>query len=205
MARRGRLPEAERSERRDAILDSVEALLAERRIDDLTMLAVAKRAGASKETLYSWFGGRDGLLTAVVRRNADRSAEAIRAALGEDSDPVPTLQAYVRGLLTLLSSPTSIALNRMAMSSPPLAEVLLAEGRHRVGPIVESYLARADDRGDLAIDDPAEAFTILYGLAVRDMQIRVLLGEEPPDSSEIERRAAAAVDDFLALHPPRAT
>ena len=33
------------------------------------------------------------------------------------------------------------ALNRAAMASPELAETLLASGRHRVGPLVERYLA----------------------------------------------------------------
>jgi AefR-like transcriptional repressor, C-terminal domain len=58
--------------------------------------------------------------------------------------------------------------------------VLLAQGRHRTGPIVEAYLARLAEAGVLGIDDPAEAFQLLYGLVVRDLQIRVLLGEPPP-------------------------
>ena len=33
----------------------------------LTMSAVARRASCSKETLYKWFGDRDGLLTATVQ------------------------------------------------------------------------------------------------------------------------------------------
>ena len=33
-----------------------------------TMTEVAREASCSKETLYKWFGGRDGLLAAMVRR-----------------------------------------------------------------------------------------------------------------------------------------
>ena len=50
------------------------------------MLSVARRAGASKETLYSWFGNRDGLLRALIERNADTSAERVAAALGSTTD-----------------------------------------------------------------------------------------------------------------------
>src|SRR5690554_7812818 len=38
--------------------------------DALTMTAVARRASCSKETLYKWFGDRDGLLTATVQWQA---------------------------------------------------------------------------------------------------------------------------------------
>jgi len=38
--------------------------------DGLTMTAVARRASCSKETLYKWFGDREGLLTATVQWQA---------------------------------------------------------------------------------------------------------------------------------------
>src|SRR6478609_12144910 len=38
--------------------------------DRLTMTSVARRASCSKETLYKWFGDRDGLLTATVQWQA---------------------------------------------------------------------------------------------------------------------------------------
>ena len=36
------------------------------------MTAVARRASCSKETLYKWFGDRDGLLTATVQWQASK-------------------------------------------------------------------------------------------------------------------------------------
>ncbi len=38
--------------------------------DRLTMTSVARRASCSKETLYKWFGDRNGLLTATVQWQA---------------------------------------------------------------------------------------------------------------------------------------
>jgi AefR-like transcriptional repressor, C-terminal domain len=77
--------------------------------------------------------------------------------------------------------------------------VLLAQGRHRTGPLVEAYLARLAAAGRLRVDDPAEAFRLLYGLVVQDLQIRVLLGEPPPGRAALADQARAAVDRFLAL------
>ena len=163
------------------------------------MLAVASLAGASKETLYRWFGSKEGLFSALITANADRSAELVRKALDADGEPRKTLVGYSIGLLSLLTSPPSIALNRAAVSAPELAEILLANGRHRVGPLVERYLAALAERGVLSIDDPADAFELLYGLVVRDTQIRALLGERPLGPEAIAERARTAVDQFLQL------
>ncbi|MEL6892415.1 MAG: TetR/AcrR family transcriptional regulator [Actinomycetota bacterium] len=197
-SRRGRLPAAERAAREHAILDAAEQVLIDDGIEAMSMLAVARRAGASKQTLYAWFGDRDGLIRAIIRRNADASAETIAAALATDAPATDVLTGYATGLLTLLTRPQSIALNRAAMTSPGLAAELLRSGRHRVGPIVERYLAQLHDDGVLHVPDPVDAFTLLYGLVVRDTQIRVLLGDDPPTTDEIHERVAAAVSAFVA-------
>ncbi|MEQ8438698.1 MAG: TetR/AcrR family transcriptional regulator [Ilumatobacter fluminis] len=198
--RRGRLPADERSRREADILDAALELLVDDGTGQLTMLAVAKRAGASKETLYSWFGDRSGLIRALIERNGERAAVAVRAAMDDDGrDPRDVLIDHAAGLLRLLTSPGSVALNRAAMDDPELAAALLAGGRYRVGPIVEEYLARLDETGRLPIPDPAAAYRLLYGLTIRDVQITVLLGDEPPSDRTIADEAALAVDRFFTL------
>mgnify|MGYP000745566191 CR=1 FL=1 len=110
-----------------------------------------------------------------------------------------TLTAFGAGLLRLLTDPRSLALNRAAMTNPVLADELLTSGRHRVGPIVEQYLAAVSASGTLAVVDPSAAFETFYGLIIRDTQIRVLLGERGPSAAAIEDRAASGTDQFVAL------
>ena len=57
--------------RQTEVLDVALRLLVEEG-DSLTMTAVARRASCSKETLYKWFGDRDGLLTATVQWQASK-------------------------------------------------------------------------------------------------------------------------------------
>lgn len=163
------------------------------------MLSIARRAGASKETLYSWFGSREGLFSAMIVANADSTAQRVADALDGDDPPRDTLEAFGAGLLRLLTDQRSLALNRAAMTNPVLASELLASGRHRVGPIVEAYLAAVSASGALEIVDPQSAFETFYGLVIRDTQIRVLLGEPRPSAVAIGRRAAEGTDQFLAL------
>ncbi len=201
-SRRGRPRKGDEEKNRQRVVDAAFAELVERGYEGVTMLGIASRAGASKETLYSWFGSREGLFAALIRENADRSAQRIESALQGDDDPVATLTAYATGMLTLLTDKRSVALNRAAMNSPDLARVLLASGRHRVGPLVEEYLARLSNAGHLYITDPPAAFRLLYGLVIQDTQIRVLLGEPAPSKNEIANRAGDAVARFMALTRP---
>ena len=210
--RRGRPPAGSSAAHRQVVLDAAFELLAERGYRGTTMAAVAERAGSSKETLYAWFGSKQGLFTALIRRQAEATNRAVAAALDagdHGSDPATTLTAFATNLLRLLLGGRSVALNRAAITElggsagdqepGALAATLLAQGRHRTGPLVETYLARLAAAGQLRIDDPAEAFQLLYGLVVRDLQIRVLLGEPPPEEAALADQARVAVDRFLAL------
>jgi AcrR family transcriptional regulator len=212
--RRGRPPAGASQAHREAVLEAVFELLVERGLQGTTMAAVAERAGSSKETLYAWFGSKQGLLAALIQRQAEAANQAVAAALrptgsgrGPEPDPAATLTAFATNLLGLLLGERSVAINRAAIAdlgtrdpaAGQLAAVLLAQGRHRTGPIVEAYLARLAEQGRLRIDDPAEAFQLLYGLVVQDLQIRVLLGEPPPARDALAARARVAVDRFLTL------
>src|SRR5690606_16650373 len=57
------------TDRQKDVLDAALGLLVDGG-DGLTMTGVARRASCSKETLYKWFGDRDGLLTATVQWQA---------------------------------------------------------------------------------------------------------------------------------------
>lgn len=205
-ATRGRPRAGEVEGRRERVLAATLELLLEQGYRHTTMSAVARRAGASKESLYSWFGDKEGLLRALIRRQSDEVHERVATAMASGEEPAVVLRGAVVGLLTLLLGPVSLALNRAAIAevdhAPDLGALLLREGRFRTGPIVEAALARMAADGHLAIEDPADAFGLLYGLAVQDTQIRALLGGPPPDDAEIQRRARHAVDRFLALVAP---
>ena len=202
-SRPGRPRKGERRAREVAILDAAFDLLVERGYSSCTMSAIARRAGASKETLYSWFGDKPGLFAGLIERQAENTNTRVEAALAHDGDVRATLTEFARNLLGLLLGERSLAINRAAVAelntAPELAERLLTHGRYRTGALVESYLARQAELGLLRIEDPAEAFTQLYGLVVGDLQIRALLGERPPGPAVIAAHAEAAVDRFLTL------
>ncbi|MCS0494694.1 TetR/AcrR family transcriptional regulator C-terminal domain-containing protein [Ancylobacter mangrovi] len=192
--------------RQRAVLDAVLALMVERG-GDVTMTAVARRASCSKESLYKWFGDRDGLLTATVRWQASkvRAGNYDRTRL----DALALRDSLIRfaaNWLAVISSPTSIALNRFAIGETGarggnLGAIMLANGRFAIGERLKPVLEAGREAGLVAFDDTEIAFRTFLGLVGRDVQIRLLLGDALSlRAEEIERDAARATDQFLSLY-----
>jgi AcrR family transcriptional regulator len=192
--------------RQGEVLDAVIALLVEGK-DAVTMNAVARRASCSKETLYKWFGDRDGLMTATVRWQASRvragnyDSQKLDAATLRES-----LERFAANWLSVISSHTSIALNRVAIGDAGtgksnLGAIMLANGRFAIGERLKPLLEAGRVAGLLQFEDSETAFRTFFGLAGRDVQIRLLLGEKLNMSEEmVVRDAARATQQFFALY-----
>lgn len=195
------------STRQQQVLDAVLDLLADGG-DAVTMSAVAQRASCSKETLYKWFGDRDGLLKATVRWQASKVAAGSFDKAKLDANALQaSLEAFAVTWLNVISSKTSIALNRVAIghaasAKSNLGQIVLANGRLAIGERLKPLLEAAREAKLLAFDDTETAFRTFFGLVARDVQIRLLLGDPlsmPP--REIARDARRAVQQFMCLYP----
>ena len=193
------------TERQQAVLDAALSVMVEEG-DALTMTSVSRRASCSKETLYKWFGDRDGLLTATVRWQASKvHAPQMDGRLTLKSLS-GTLEQFARDWLTVISSPSSIALNRLAVShagsgKTNLGQIVLKNGRLAMGLRLEPVLNAARDAGHLNFENVEEAFRTFFGLVLRDYQIRLLLGDDIKLAApQIALEAEAATRQFIALY-----
>ncbi len=194
------------TQRQQDVLDAVLGLLVESG-DALTMNAVARRANCSKETLYKWFGDRDGLLTATVQWQASKvragtyDRQKLDAAALRES-----LERFGANWLKVISSRTSIALNRVAIAHAAseknnLGRIVLANGRFAIGERLKPLLEDGRAAGLLSFDDAESAFRCFFGLIGRDVQIRLLLGDRLDMSeAQIRHDAAQAARQFLSLY-----
>ena len=127
-----------REKRRNEILDAALAVLMERGYRDANMLEVARRASASKETLYTWFGDKQGLFDALIRRNAAAVGAVVDRHLEGDLPVERALAEFGEALLGLLLGDDAVAINRAAVSEaasdPTLARTLASAGRDSVLP-----------------------------------------------------------------------
>lgn len=196
--------------RQKDVLDAVLALMVEEG-DQLTMTAVARRASCSKETLYKWFGGRDGLLRATVQWQASKvTVGAVDRERLDLASLRARLEEFAANWLSVISTGTSIALNRMAVAHAgsdgrdpdhDLGAIVLENGRFAIARRLKPVLEAGRDAGLLAFDDSEMAFRTFFGLVARDVQIRLLLGDRfRLTRADIARDAANAAAQFLALY-----
>ncbi|MEM8838762.1 MAG: TetR/AcrR family transcriptional regulator [Pseudomonadota bacterium] len=194
------------SERQQEVLAAALDLMVEEG-DGFTMRGVAERANCSKETLYKWFGDRTGLLTATVRWQAAKVRLDPSPEDGIDKGALSVmLKRFAENWLKVLSGDISIALNRLAVSHAgtgrsELGSIVLENGPFAMAERLAPVLEAGRDAGVLDFESTEAAFRTFFGLVVRDMQIRLLLGDEGSRASgDPEKSAARAVDQFFALH-----
>ena len=194
--------EENRSIRQDQIEKAAYAVLDERGYAGTSMLAIARAAKASNETLYSWYGDKTGLFAALVRRNAAEVKALLEDQIAAQGDAVDALARLGPLLLHLVTSERAVALNRAAAADPTgaLGRAIAAEGRETVAPLIARVIALGREQGHFAFDDAALACETWLDLLIGDMQIRRVVGRMPqPDEAAIAARAEAALAHFRRL------
>jgi len=176
----------------------------------LTTAGVARAASCSKESLYKWFGDREGLLAAMIAHQASKVRGFVDDGAVMDRDRFCAhLVGFALDLLQVLAGDVSLALNRLAIGQASqegsrLGQLLVEQGRRRIDESAGALLEAGKRRGHIVYQDRDEAYRTLYGLIVRDLHVRMLLGEERARRPEtFAARADQAVEQFFALYGVR--
>ena len=80
MARGGAAASTDHERQREQLVDAALRVVGERGLGELTVRRIAEAAGTSTMSVYSRFGGRDGMLEAVYRQAFVMLGDAFRAA-----------------------------------------------------------------------------------------------------------------------------
>ena len=186
--------------RRQAQIEEVAyRLLQTRGYAATSMLAVAREAHASNETLYRWYGDKNGLFTSMVENNARAIRQALEQALHDRTDPFACLEAIAPLLLSMVLGERAISLNRAAAAdeSGQLGAAIAAGGRETIFPLVEELMRRGLSSGTLGAPSAAVAAELFLRLLIGDQQIRrVIHVLSEPSSDQIALGAAEALAAF---------
>ncbi len=201
------MKEENRAIRQDQIEQAAYEVLREKGYASTSMLSIAKRARASNETLYNWYGDKVGLFRALVTRNADEVRAHLEESLIGDRLALDTLRSLGPILLSLLTGVRAVALNQAAAADPSgeLGVAIAEAGRETVAPLIQKTLEKARGDGALSFVDSHEAAELYLNLLVGDLQIRRVIGREPePDAHYIAKRSQTALMYFCRLLSPDA-
>ncbi|GLQ28725.1 TetR/AcrR family transcriptional regulator [Sulfitobacter pacificus] len=195
-----------REEKRQARMAEIEteayALFDALGFEGTSMLALAKRAKASNETLYRWYGDKHGLFESMVRANAAQVRAQLTEAAEGQADPLTRLAKLAPVLLGMLLGPRAIALNRAAATDPTgaLGRLLAKGGREDVLPLIRALLSQAISEGQLKLPQNGDIGGVFMHLLVGDQQIRRVIGTmAAPTEDEVAENAKVALAQFTAL------
>jgi TetR/AcrR family transcriptional repressor of mexJK operon len=199
----GRPRAADKAARRAALLNTAGQLFLEKGYSKVSLEMIAREAHVAVRTIYVKFGGKAGLLNAVI---ADGRARFFGGMDNMETDQRPMeeiLSDFSLRFLELISLPTFCNLHRMvaaeARSTPELAETFYQAGPLRTREELGRFFARPDIRAQLRSDVRPELLPVfLTNCIMGDHMKRLLFPNSPPPTlDELRVRAAEGLDLFL--------
>jgi TetR/AcrR family transcriptional repressor of mexJK operon len=192
-----------RNSKTDQLMRGARKVFMERGFEGASVDEIAREAGASKATLYSYFPDKRQLFEAVMQAECGRTGEVLPT--GPADEPLEAaLRRMARGFSAFLFSPGAQEMFRVCIAEagrfPELGAAFHATGPAQAHARLAGFFEAARDRGELAVDDPATAAEQFAALCKAGLFLRALLGGPPPVPAEVERVADEAVRTFLARY-----
>lgn len=163
--------------RRRSLLDAAIAEIGARRSTSVTVGQIAERAGVSSALAHHYFGTKQNLLVAAMRRILGIYADEVRAELGRATDPEARVAAIVRASFAASNFRPDVVRTWLALyltaQTEPEAARLFAVYRRRL----RSNLAHAlaPDFGDRRHEIAETVAAMIDGLYIRSA-----LADAPP-------------------------
>lgn len=200
------MSEEKQDQRRRQIESAAMELLAEKGYRSTSMLQIAKRASASNQTLYAWYGNKQALFKGIIEENGQAVCQFLDQALNDHTDPLLALRALGVHLLRFTTDDKAITMNRAAIidatETGTLAEAVDHLGRYKVFQLICDLMTELAETGHFILDRDAEDAAGNYvNLLFGEVQMRQALGALPALSEEdIKQRADRAFDLTCRLY-----
>lgn len=166
---------------------------------------IAREAGVSKATLYSYFPDKRLLFLEVARSECQRQAAAAMTLVKPDLSPRDLLLAGARQIVEFFNSPMSLSIFRLCVAEserfPEMAADFYRNGPMMGRNLLADYLRCATEAGLLCVDEPefaAEQFAELCKAGIFTQRLFGVAGEL--SAEWCEKVAQSAVDMFLARY-----
>lgn len=166
---------------------------------------IAKAAGVSKATLYSYFPDKRLLFMEVAKTECARQADAALETI-DDTAPLPeVLHDIALQMVNFITSRFGQRIFRICVAEsdrfPALGQAFYESGPAMVRERIMEFLREAVDRGELKIDDYALAADQLAELCKADLFPRMVFNMASTFSdAEKERIVTGAVATFMARY-----
>lgn len=166
---------------------------------------IARAAGVSKATLYSYFPDKRLLFMEVASTECQRMAGQVLGLIDESAPPRQVLTIAAQHLVPFLLSPFAQQCFRICVAErerfPELGRAFYASGPEMGRAQLSSYFHKAIDRGELRIADVGMAAEQFSELCRVKLWVRAVFGIQSEFSQqEIDDVIENAVETFLARY-----
>jgi AcrR family transcriptional regulator len=160
------------------------------------------RAGGSRRSIYTLFGGKEGLFKALVTEIADLALAPLWQDFAVEGSLRDNVRNFADRLLSALLSPSALDVSRLALADgvhfPELAKVYFEAGPRRAAESLAKLLDLAQNRGEISCRDSQTAAGQFVGMLRDNVYLQVLLRLRPaPEQQEKENIIESAVEIFL--------
>jgi AcrR family transcriptional regulator len=194
--------------RRAQILDGATAIFLEYGYSGATIDLVVARIGASKATIYSFFGGKEGLFSALIEERTEHILAGFKDIEIGTVDVRKGLAHFARQYMDVVMSPDAIELYRLILAEgprfPDLVKSFYRIGPDRVTARVAKDLRLWAQHGRISADDPDRIAAQFLDTVRGELHVRVMAGLRPDDLAEaINSNIDNAVRTFWRAIRPR--
>jgi TetR/AcrR family transcriptional repressor of mexJK operon len=196
----GRPKASEVEARTNDLIDTAARLFLEHGYTKVSLESIAREARVAVRTIYVKFGGKAGLLNAVLLSGRDR----FFGVCDMDSDNRPfreVVDHFARHFYDLLCDAGAVSMQRVVIAeapgNPELAQTFYEAGPKLTREILERFFARPDVRAQLREDAPFDLLpTHLINCIAGDQISRFLFPDDQPTGDEAARQLAQRLDLF---------
>jgi TetR/AcrR family transcriptional regulator, mexJK operon transcriptional repressor len=166
----------------------------------VSLETIAREARVAVRTIYVKFGGKAGLLKAVLATRRERFFPV--GKMDVDQRPLREVIGEFAGYFyDMLCDPDAMTLQRVVMaeaaSNPELAEAFYEAGPRMTREMLDRYFARPDVRAQLRPDVPVALLpSHLIACINGDPVVRYLFPEREPEHREARRMLAERLELF---------
>ena len=189
----------------DAVLDAARGLFLEHGFEATSVDEIARLAGVSKATLYSYFPDKSLLFLEVAKVELLRQADLILTGDNLDLPVREFLSGFGYGMLDFLTSRFGLSLFRVCVAEsarfPDLGRQFMESGPMMVEDCLIRFIDAAAERGELVCDDGRLAAAQFAELCKAGVHSRILMGTLDELTPEVRARVIdGAVETFLARY-----
>ncbi len=201
----GTAPAIKRGRKYDQVVAGARKVFLAQGFEGASVDLIAKEAGVSKATLYSYFPDKRILFVEVAKEECARQADRALQVNRTDLPVRETLGHMARSMMEFLTSEFAQRIFRICVAEsdrfPELGQEFYMSGPQLMEERLSAYFTHAVDRGELKIDDVRLAAQQFEALMKADIFVKKVFNMiDVPEPAQIDRVIDGAIDTFLARY-----